>query len=45
MFAMGNMKPDRSTAGKKKKNIVIIACCCVRLTVEMRSPIPSVVIR
>jgi len=36
------MNPENSMAGKKKKNVVIIACCCVRLTVEMKSPIPSV---
>jgi hypothetical protein len=39
------MKPESSIAGKKKKNVVIIACCWVWLTVEMNSPMPSVLSR
>jgi len=42
MLAMGKIKPEKSIAGKKQKNVAIIACCCVWLTVEMKSPMPSV---
>ena len=45
MLAMGNTKPLNIKKGRMKKKFVIMACCCVLETVEIKSPMPSVLIR
>ena len=42
---MGKTKPDNRNDGWIKKKFVIMACCCVADTVEIKRPIPSVLMR
>ena len=45
MLAIGKTKPLSMKKGRMKKKLVIMACCWVRETVEISSPIPSVLSR
>src|SRR4030042_823485 len=45
IFAIGKISPLNNRNGRIKKNVVIMACCCVPDTVDMKSPIPMVLIK